>query len=321
MKFLSKWIAMAILLALLSPLTVQVYAEEEAPADTALQNVYYKAVNEVVYAVAGVNIRTGPSTDDQIIGVLRRGKSIRRMAIGSDGWSKVMYGDQVAYIHSSYLTTHRPDGSAVAPDDQELMRQIAIANGLNQMDYTTQSWERVTSAMDDACSALDEGDQIAVDAAAKLLKDAIAALVRMDYTVLESALAEMQALGKENITSALWLELMEAGRNGESLLTSGDQAAVDAAAKQLQGLLVQLEEQSGSHLAPEVVIQEVPVEVPPSEDYCNIAMHRGWQVLFFVSAAVNVFLAVVILVYLSKKKRKQRDNTPLVNYNIFDDTV
>lgn len=231
-----------------------------------------------------------------------------------------MYQGQTAYIHTSYLTARPGKDAATGVDDQELLRQIAIGNGLNRMEYTAQSWESVTTAMEGAGLALDSRDQVQIDAAAQLLKDAIAGLTRMDYTALEAALTELQALGEESLTSALWLELMEAGEKGRALLTSGDQPAVDAAAQQLQGLMLQLS-QSATQPTPEVIIQEVPVEVPPSEDYCNISSHRGWQVAFFASLGLNVILGVLILVYISKKKRKHRDNTPLVNYNIFDDTV
>ena len=65
--------------------------------------------------------------------------------------------------------------------------------------------------------------------------------------------------------------------------------------------------------------KKVEVEVPPKGEYCNIPMHKVWPVLFFVSLAVNVALIVLIIVYISKKKKNQKDNTPLVDYDIADD--
>lgn len=70
--------------------------------------VTYTEVNETVYAKSDVNIRKGPSTDYDKIGSLAAGKSITRVGIGDNGWSKVMYNDEVAYIHSDYLTTEKP---------------------------------------------------------------------------------------------------------------------------------------------------------------------------------------------------------------------
>lgn len=318
MKFFRKWMALVIVALMLCVPTTAAFAAEEK-TDSA--SYAYTQVSEVVYATGSVNIRTGPGTDNPIIGVLRKGKSIRRIAVGSNGWSKVMYEGELAYIHSSYLSTSRPDGDPSDLDTQELTRQIAIANGLNQMDYTAESWANVTSALDEACAILGGNDQSAVDASAQTLKNAMTALVRMDYTALEAALADMQALGEDDSANALWLELMQAAQKGKGLLTSGDQAAVDAAAAEITALLTQIKETIDTKPAPEVVIQEVPVEVYPKDSYCNIPTHRVWQVLFFASAALNVVLAVVIVVYTTKKKRKQRDNTPLVDYDIFDDTM
>ena len=70
--------------------------------------VTYKEVNETVYAKSDVNIRKGPSTDFEKLGSLAKGKSITRVGIGDNDWSKVMYNDTIAYIHSDYLTTEEP---------------------------------------------------------------------------------------------------------------------------------------------------------------------------------------------------------------------
>lgn len=70
--------------------------------------VTYKEVNETVYAIDTVNIRKGPSTDHDKLGQLKKGESITRIAIGDNGWSKVMYKDEVAYISNNYLSTDKP---------------------------------------------------------------------------------------------------------------------------------------------------------------------------------------------------------------------
>ena len=313
MKKASKYTALLLLLLLLCSLTVSVWAIEEKT------DWRCREVNEVVFAISPVNIRSGPGTEYPILGTLRTGSSIRRIAIGEDGWSMVMHGKQAAYIHSSYLTSKLPSGTSAATDREELMHRLAVANGLNAPDYTLSSWEAVAAAIDFGNAALDGASQTCIDEAANMLGETVAALVRMDYTSLEKALSEMQSLGEENVTSALWLELMEAGEKGRSLLASGDQAAVDTVAQQLNGLLTQLRELSAVKSDPQVVVQEVPVEVPPSEDFCNITGHWIWKLVFFLSAAVNVALLGIIWLYLCKKKRKQRDNTPLVAYDIFND--
>lgn len=70
--------------------------------------VYYKEVNETVYATQGVNIRKGPGTEYEKIGSLNQGESITRVGIGDNGWSKVKYNDAIAYMFSDYLSTTKP---------------------------------------------------------------------------------------------------------------------------------------------------------------------------------------------------------------------
>jgi uncharacterized protein YgiM (DUF1202 family) len=70
--------------------------------------VYYEEVNETVYANTSVNIRKGPSTDYEKIGSLSYGQSITRVGIGENGWSKVLYNDEIAYMYSEYLQTTKP---------------------------------------------------------------------------------------------------------------------------------------------------------------------------------------------------------------------
>lgn len=285
------------------------------------KEVVYTEVNEVVYATAPVNIRTGPSISYSILAVLRTGASIRRTAVGNNGWSKVIYGGKTAYIVSSYLSTTLPEGYTDNLDDTELRRQIAIANGLNEMEYTTESWAAMQTALDKACEAMLGYNQITADTAAKNLEDAIAALVRMDYAALEAALTDVEDLIAANSQNQLWVQLLDAVEQGRALLTSGDQTAVNEAATEIANLYAQLEAAMESQKDPEVIVQEVPVEVPPTDDYCNIAGHRVWQVLFFLSLAVNMILIILIVVYTSRKKRNQRDDTPLVDYDIYDDAL
>ncbi len=69
---------------------------------------YYNYVNQTVYATANVNVRNGANTSYAKVGLLKKGKSITRTAIGSNGWSRVIYKGKTAYISSSYLTTKKP---------------------------------------------------------------------------------------------------------------------------------------------------------------------------------------------------------------------
>ena len=61
------------------------------------------------------------------------------------------------------------------------------------------------------------------------------------------------------------------------------------------------------------VIKEVPVEVPAE------GSNLVWIILLIISIVINVALAVLVVLYFIKKKNNQKDNTPLVDYNIEED--
>ncbi|MEG0227306.1 MAG: SH3 domain-containing protein [Lachnospiraceae bacterium] len=67
-----------------------------------------KAVDETVYATAGVYIRESYSTDSKILGSLAQGTSIQRTGVCDNGWSRVSYNGADAYVYGDYLTTTAP---------------------------------------------------------------------------------------------------------------------------------------------------------------------------------------------------------------------
>ena len=302
-------------------LAVVVLLVSSQPAVLAAGKVKFTQVDEVVYATTAVNVRKGPGMSYSVISYLTYGQAVQRTGVGSNGWSRVIYNGKEAYVSSKYLTKTKPSNYVAQLDTAELTRQISIANGLNAKDYTAESWEAVEKALKPTEQALKGKDQKAVDKAAAGLKAAIAVLVRVDYSSLETVLAEVDSFLADNPGSEAWMDLAEAVRTGRELLASGDQEAANEAAARISQLLAQVKAMAEEQKVPEVIVQEVPVEVPPTTDFCNIASHRVWPVVFCISAALNVALAAVILVYISKKKRNQHDDTPLVDYDIFDDSI
>ena len=88
-----------------APNTEPTFATEvptESPVET------FEDVDEIVYAISTVNVRSGPSTDDTILGSLSYGESVQRTGVGSKGWSRVIYNGEEAYVYASYLSTTNP---------------------------------------------------------------------------------------------------------------------------------------------------------------------------------------------------------------------
>lgn len=210
-----------------------------------------------------------------------------------------------------------PTPSPVAIDYTELLKQIGIAEGLNGSDYTKASWENLQNALTAGKDAADSNSQAEVDKAAADLANAIDALVKMDYSKLIAAIDDAQKLGEGNELGELWNDLIAALDDAKTKLTSGDQAAVDAAAENLQKLIQQISDKLKEEGKVVEVIKEV--EVDPKGPFCNIPIHKVWPILFIISAILNVGFIVLIVIYFLRRKKNQKDDTPLVDYDIGDD--
>ncbi|MBQ3192127.1 MAG: hypothetical protein IJO21_06060 [Oscillospiraceae bacterium] len=207
---------------------------------------------------------------------------------------------------------NRTDFSAL----QDLMAQVG---DLKEFDYTAESWANLMSVMKKCNKVLKGSGQNAVNTAINDLEAAIEALVPMNYTVLQAALDNYDAVLKENKQMhEAWVKLDEAVVLAKEQFATGDQKAVNEAADRVNALLAEREAYEVPETEPQVVTKEVQVEVLPTGDFCNIPLHRVWPVLFAVSGVLNVVLACV-LVFVIKHKNKSMDETPLVNYDIYDD--
>lgn len=84
--------------------------QQQAPAQA--QALTFTEVNEQVWATGTVNLRSGPSTDNDKLGSLNKGNSVTRVGIGTGDyadWSRVQLSDgSTVYVASSYLTTTKP---------------------------------------------------------------------------------------------------------------------------------------------------------------------------------------------------------------------
>lgn len=194
-------------------------------------------------------------------------------------------------------------------DYTELKKQIGIAEGLKADGYTKDSWSKGVAALDAARAALKSKDQKKVDETAQALKDAIAALVKVDYSKLEAAMDKAEALIESDKLGTLWDKLVDALTNASTLLASDDQAEVDAVAKEIEDIVAQIKEL--------ILNDKQDVVKEPTGKYCNVAIHKVWPILFFISLAGNIVL--VVLLVGKKKKENQIDDTPIVNYEIGED--
>ena len=204
-------------------------------------------------------------------------------------------------------------------DITELNRQISIAQGLKEKDYTSDSWKAMKNALNAAINARNASTQNQVDTAAKNLKNAIAALVRVDNTSLQDLIdAVKNYLAEESLTD-LREALLEALADAEAAIKAGKQDGINDAFAKLSAAFDAYKAKVNELGKGEIVEVEKPVEVPPAGPYCNIWVHTLWWILLLVSLAVNAIFVVLTVRYFIRKKKNAKDDMPLVDYNIDED--
>ena len=118
----------------------------------------YTAVSDTVTAKDTVNLRKSASSDSEVLGVLKNGKTLKRIAKGTNGWSKLLYNGKTVYAVTSYLTTdlsYKPptpepeDGfkkvnEKVTAKNETNLRSEPSSKDPNTVVYTLKNGETVT---------------------------------------------------------------------------------------------------------------------------------------------------------------------------------
>lgn len=210
----------------------------------------------------------------------------------------------------------KPSGKV---DTTQLRAQISVAENLTYYDYTKDTWAEVASALTNARGKLDSQSQSEVDQATARLKQALSKLRSMDYSALIAALASVSDMPQHEEFAPVWQRFVQALENARIQRTSGDQEAVDAATAELIASKQALDEALGILSKPGTVDKPVKVPTEPDYTYCNNPAHTVFLIVMIASIALNLILIAIIVMYLVKKRMNNKDNTPLVEYNIDDD--
>lgn len=99
-----------------SPTLLQTVATEiqKSAHETERSMMPMETRNETVYVNTDqVNVRRAPGTDAKIAGRVNRGEQLTRTGY-SEGWSQVMYNNEVCYISSTYLSTEKVEAVKTA---------------------------------------------------------------------------------------------------------------------------------------------------------------------------------------------------------------
>lgn len=300
-----------------------------AALDSTEQAVVDKAASDLKQAIAQL-VLIGKVNYDELNRQIAIAESLNKLYYTEDSWFKMTNAldaaraarksndqavvDQAASNLKSAIAALKRVQSSI--DYTALDEQIRIAENLKRSQYTRYSWDNMMNYLEAARNAMSSKEQSEVDKAASDLKQAIAALVPMNYQKLLEAIAAVRDHIQNDELAQLWGEMYQLLSRAEDLLESGDQQAVDACVIELNELLAKI-------IAKLADLQHIIVAEKEKNtingEYCNITFHRVWPILFWVSLALNLILAGLIAGYLVMKKKRTSDDTPLVDYDIDDD--
>ncbi|MBQ9919589.1 MAG: hypothetical protein IJO49_02055, partial [Clostridia bacterium] len=218
---------------------------------------------------------------------------------------------------SKPTTTSKPASTGL--DFTSLKKQISIANGLTESDYSADSWANMQTALAAAKAALKASTQAEINTAASNLKKAIANLVRLYDEDLSALIKEAKDFLAKDELKALSDRLVAAIEAAEKALKNGNDEAVALATKELKDALAAYKAKLEELGKGEIIGVDTPVEVNPTDDYCNIWLHKLWLILFIVSFVINLGLVGFGIYYFKRRKKNFTDNTPLIDYDINDD--
>lgn len=232
---------------------------------------------------------------------------------GSEGTAKITVTAQDAYDwKENQITGSRDIEIKVIKASQQqteganaesaLSVQLAIAEKLKRTNYTDESWQELTNAIEDAKEALKSKNQSEINSAAINLKYAIDSLVEIDHSKLQDAINQANSI-IDTQNAYLWKELALVLDANEGKVSSTSQQEVDIATEKIQKVL--------NDINTELITQD---DATHGKD----GVSTVWTILFFVSLVINIVIGYMLV---NNKKRSFNDDIPVVDYDIDDDNI
>ena len=218
-------------------------------------------------------------------------------------------------------------------DLSTLVAQLKKAQQLTGSDYTKESWNAVEQAVTAGLDAMCTGSQAKVDEAAANLRNAMVSLQPIRYEDLEAALESLPIQDIYPVIAPQWERFAAAVSNANAVLHSGSQTAVDMAIAELEeskeALLQAIDDLCGVEVV-EIVVEKVVEKVITETltetiyeerevDSCTERLHIWFWVAIIATLVVYAVLMTLLIIFLVRKRRARRDDTPLVEYDIEDD--
>lgn len=126
--------------------------------NTTTNEVKFTDVNETVYTTDRVNLRKSYSTSSEKITTLAKDTKLTRTGIASNGWSRVNYNGQTAYIYTQYLAKEENQKPEEKPEEEVKFTDVNKTMYAKQNCNLRKSW----STKSDLAGYLTKGEEVAV---------------------------------------------------------------------------------------------------------------------------------------------------------------
>lgn len=126
--------------------------------NTTTNEVKFTDVNETVYTTDRVNLRKSYSTSSEKITTLAKDTKLTRTGIASNGWSRVNYNGQTAYIYTQYLAKEENQKPEEKPEEEVKFTDVNKTMYAKQNCNLRKSW----STKSDLAGYLTKGEEVTV---------------------------------------------------------------------------------------------------------------------------------------------------------------
>ncbi len=82
---------------------------ETPPIVSFEEKISFSEVDEIVYTTTSVNIRKKPNVNSEKVSTAPLNQELNRIGIGDNGWSKIIYENNIYYINSKYLSYEKTE--------------------------------------------------------------------------------------------------------------------------------------------------------------------------------------------------------------------
>lgn len=100
-------------------------ATENTTTNNTVPEPKWTSTGDTVYSTKSLNVREGWGTSFKSIGGLTVGQKVKRIATGDNGWDKIEYEGQNAYVMSKYLTTSKDEAEKLVQELKEEKNEVS----------------------------------------------------------------------------------------------------------------------------------------------------------------------------------------------------